>query len=192
MAEKRGRRFRKEADDQEQLEEIEKAQQAARNKGSKSASIPSKKANSVSATDSTQSETSATLKRNLVRKALPNGLRRLLDQALKLKNREDFHGAVAVLKRAVQDFPSSAESYFLIGGICLYEMDDANNAVPNFAMAVQLFPRSESASLGLFHSLWDLGLQEAAKREMNRFLSMAHSVDYDTISSELKKKGLLP
>jgi cytochrome c-type biogenesis protein CcmH/NrfG len=128
----------------------------------------------------------------LVRKALPIGLRRQLNQALQLKNREDFQEAIAVLKRAVRDYPSCAETYFLIGGICLYEMDDANTAVPNFAMAVQLSPRSESASLGLFHSLWHLGLQEAAKREMNRFQSMAHSVEYDSISSELKRKGLLP
>jgi tetratricopeptide (TPR) repeat protein len=160
--------------------------------GQKKSSTQSRKASNGSAIGSGPFETSKTSKRSSADRSMRRYLNDLLNKALRLRNRKNFRQAIDLIKHAVSEFPPTAAAYGLMAGIYLYELAEPSNAAPNFAMAVQLSPRSESASLGLFHALWELGFHEAAKREMRRFRAVAESVDYDAIWAELKEKGHLP
>jgi hypothetical protein len=157
----------------------------------RSSSIPSKRASGGSVTASRKSATLKRPKKNSRRTTTTVPLEHRLNEAIRLKNRGDFTGALEVLSAVVEDFPGCAAAYGYIGGIHHFDLGDAKKAAPYWSMAVQLSPRSELCSLGLFHSLWNLELHDAAKAEMRRFQSVGHSIDYDEITAELREKGML-
>jgi tetratricopeptide (TPR) repeat protein len=115
----------------------------------------------------------------------------LLDQALKWKRRKAFKKAVQVLAAIVKEYPDCATAFGLMGGIYYVELHQPKKAVSCFEQATKLSPRSEFASLGLFHSLWTLGRHDRAIAEMERFQTLAHSADYEEIAKELKQKEIL-
>jgi tetratricopeptide (TPR) repeat protein len=115
-----------------------------------------------------------------------------LDQAIKQKNSGDLAGALGTLSAIVGEYPGCAPAFGLMGGVYYFELGKWKEAVSCYQQAVRLSPRSEAASLGLFHSLWDSGLREKAIVEMNRFQSVSYSADYDEIATELKREGLMP
>ena len=114
----------------------------------------------------------------------------LLNRALHLKNKKDFEGALLVLDQLIESDPTSATSHGLRGGILAFELSRWKDAIMSFEKAARLSPRSEMASLGLFHSLWDARRRKAAIAEMERFQKVAHSADYDEIAAELREKGI--
>ncbi len=115
-------------------------------------------------------------------------LSRLLEEALGYKIRRDFAGAVRVLLNAVEEYPDAAAGWGLLGSIYWCELGKPKKAIPCLEKAVRLSPRSELASLGLFHSLWQIGKQGEALEEMKRFQTVSHSKDYDEILAEILGK----
>ena len=114
----------------------------------------------------------------------------MLDEAIKLKNQEDYRGAARVLSHIVKEFPTCTPAFMLLGGLYLHEFKKPRKAVPCFEAAIGLAPRSEMCSLGLFHSLWNLDRVVEALEELKRFQMISHSKDYDEILAELKEKWL--
>jgi tetratricopeptide (TPR) repeat protein len=112
-----------------------------------------------------------------------------LEDAIRLKNRKEFQAAVDVLRKAVKKYPQSAAAQGLLGSIYLYELDNAKKAVTCFRKTARLSPHSESASLGLFHALWETDKQAAALEEMKRFQRVSHSKEYDEILHGILKSG---
>ena len=78
----------------------------------------------------------------------------------------------------------------MIGSLYLIELRQPKNAIPYFKKATELSPQSEKASLGLFHSLWNLDRVNEALEEVKRFQTLSHSKDYDEIVAEIKEKWL--
>jgi hypothetical protein len=62
--------------------------------------------------------------------------------------------------------------------------------LPLFRKLVRLSPCSETASLGLFHSLWSLGREDEALEEIKRFQVLTNfgRADYRTIIAEINEK----
>ena len=58
-------------------------------------------------------------------------------------------------------------------------------AVAAFRRATELKPESETASLGLFHCLWEMGRKEEALDEIGRYLKIADCEDYRNILAEI-------
>jgi uncharacterized protein HemY len=63
-------------------------------------------------------------------------------------------------------------------GFLYTESGDHAKAVQVLRKAVRLSPRSEPASVGLFHSLWRTGRTNAAFNEMRRFIKSNDSTHY--------------
>ena len=63
---------------------------------------------------------------------------------------------------------------------------DLSKALDCYIETVSLSPKSELASLGLFHTLWDLGRAGEACNEAKRFLSLRESEEYFLLIEEMR------
>lgn len=110
--------------------------------------------------------------------------KKMLGQAIDLKNRERYAEAAQILEQLRENYPQSASVHAILGEI-LWQQKGATQAVPLFQKAVELAPTSELASLGLFHTLLETGEKQRAVQEMNRFLSLSDSQEYEAIGKGL-------
>jgi predicted Zn-dependent protease len=108
----------------------------------------------------------------------------LFARAMQERDRGDCAKGAELIAELTLSHPSDSSLRYVLG--YLYRgMGDMNAAVIAFRKAVELAPASERASLGLFHSLWDLDRQEAALSEVERFQSLTGSDTYAAIIREL-------
>jgi len=85
--------------------------------------------------------------------------------------------------------PDSASVHAILGEI-FWEQHNLDEAIASFSKAVELSPKSELASLGLFHTLWESGQRQRATEEMNRFLALSKSAQYGKIALQVMGKEL--
>jgi predicted Zn-dependent protease len=113
-----------------------------------------------------------------------------LDRAIKLSRQGKFRQAVQILEPLSQHHSKSAAVFGALGG-AYFELGNMAKAAEAFRRSVKLNPKSELASLGLFHSLWTQNKASEAFAEMRRFLSISESVEYTTLLRDLAKAGQL-
>ena len=101
-----------------------------------------------------------------------------------LRKKGDPSEAIKVLRSLVADFPKKAAAYLVIGDI-LWDEGRLPQAATAFRVATNLFPKSDVASLGLFHTLWRQSKTDAAFQEMKRFQKISFSQDYKDIVDEV-------
>jgi cytochrome c-type biogenesis protein CcmH/NrfG len=77
--------------------------------------------------------------------------------------------AAEALKQGLIEQPDHAKAWWLLGGI-YWQLGRYTEALPFRRRAVELKPRNERCSLGLFHTLLDAGLAEETIAEVRRFL----------------------
>ena len=99
------------------------------------------------------------------------------NRALETWRNGDGQLAVQILERLAAEYANQPAIFGMLGAI-YRSLDDYELAVGNFQRAASLSPKSELASLGLFHSLWQVGRREEAMDEMSRFLLVAPSEEY--------------
>jgi predicted Zn-dependent protease len=119
-----------------------------------------------------------------------NALRRGLDAAIKSHRDHKSRQAAKALEQLARAHPESAPVAGMLGGI-YFELDDFSKARRWFKRATELSPRSELASVGLFHSLWELGRSTEAVSEMRRFLRLSDSPEYTKVLRDLTVEGRL-
>ncbi len=108
--------------------------------------------------------------------------------AIKLRDSGDFVSACDKLSLLIEKYPDFGEAYLIKGGI-YQDLKQFDEAIKCFKKATQLNNKSEIASLGLFHSLWEKGDWYNALEEMKRFISCGgKSKDYDEIIDEISEK----
>ena len=78
------------------------------------------------------------------------------------------------------DFPNSAAVQGYLGMVLL-KSHDAETAARHFEVATHLVPGSKSASLGYFNSLWQLGHERDAKRELLRYTAISSSKEHESL-----------
>jgi uncharacterized LabA/DUF88 family protein len=115
--------------------------------------------------------------------------KRRLAQAIDLKNQERYSDAAQILEDLRETNPHSASVHALLGH-ALWEQKELTKAVHSFKRAVKLSPESELASLGLFHTLMEVGDEQGAFQEMDRFRRAAVSKEYESLARELGNRGL--
>lgn len=69
--------------------------------------------------------------------------------------------------------------------VCSFEMEGYELAAVYATKLVAVSPKSETASLVLFHSLWKMNREDEAFDEMRRFLSLASSDAYDELLKDI-------
>ena len=105
------------------------------------------------------------------------GLHSGLQQAIDLYHAGRLGDAIKLLQKLGKAFPESAKLWGYLGFLNR-EADQPVAAARCFRNAVELSPKSERASLGLFFTLWRLKKFDAALKEMARFVLVANSKAY--------------
>ena len=89
-----------------------------------------------------------------------------------IRGDEKFHNWAETQPEAIQDWIYNNPN----------NVNLAIKAIDLYKCAIKISPKSEHASLGLFHCLWDQGKTDEALEEMKRFMSISDSEDYREIS----------
>jgi predicted Zn-dependent protease len=78
--------------------------------------------------------------------------------------------------------PASASVHAFLADT-LWDQGQLTRAIASFRKAVERAPKSEMASLGLFHTLLESDDREGAIAEMDRFLSLSDSEEYQALAT---------
>ena len=100
--------------------------------------------------------------------------------------------AARVLEKVVEHNPTHPAPWWYLGGIYRVELKRPLEALACYQKAVEAGPKSERASLGLFHTLWELDRFDDALEEIKRFQLLTNwsCEDYLKIMDEIKEKWL--
>ena len=112
----------------------------------------------------------------------------LFNEAIKFRDAEKFELAVENLSRILNDNPeprTANAAYGVLGHVFMC-MNDYVKSAECFQKVVKDAPFSELASLGLFHSLIDLGKIYEAFKEMQRYLKLSESDEYLQLLTDMK------
>jgi len=110
-------------------------------------------------------------------------------KAMTLKDEGKLEESLIYLKEIESEFSNSVQFSLAMGNI-YRKMDRSNEALVCFRKATRLDPKFEFASLGVFHTLWDLDMIDKALAEIRRFQTISHSEDYVEIIKELHDKWI--
>jgi predicted Zn-dependent protease len=107
-----------------------------------------------------------------------------MNRALKLVSAKKYQKAKELLLALAEQNGESASVFGILGDVN-WHLGALDEAIQSFAKACALSPKSELASLGLFHTLWESGQTGPALKEMERFLSLSRSPEYAKLLGEL-------
>ena len=94
----------------------------------------------------------------------------IFNKAIKLQNNNRHKNALKILFSLEGKYSKFSPLYGLIAS-SFFQAQDFKNSTKYFKKTLKLNPRSELASLGLFHSLEKIGKLKNASMEMDTFLS---------------------
>lgn len=107
---------------------------------------------------------------------------RLFNKAISLIEKGDLNEALAILSAVAEKQP--ALDVLLLLGKLYKDLGKLPEAIAWFDKAVKAYPRDELSSLALFHALSNNGQEDKAMTEMERFLSIAPSENYESFRAE--------
>jgi len=113
---------------------------------------------------------------------------KLLGRAIRHRDKSEYDDAIRILRALVKVKPESASVHGLLGDV-YWRLGRLKQAVQSLKRATELAPKSELASLGLFHALWESGKIERAKAEMKRYLAIGNTREYDSMIPSLFPKA---
>jgi tetratricopeptide (TPR) repeat protein len=108
--------------------------------------------------------------------------------ALDRRDKNDLHGAIRELSQLVHDEHQKPAPVYGMLGHLYFLLGDFENALINNREATRHGPKSELASLGLFHTLWELGRKDEALSEARRFIALRPSAEYELLFTEIGRR----
>lgn len=112
----------------------------------------------------------------------------VFDRAAEFKKIHDYEGSLSLLLPLLERWSTSAGFHMLVGDN-YWKLGSFVTALSYFRKAVELDEKLELASLGVFHSLIQLGDISAAITEANRFQAVSHSHDYEEILKKYREEA---
>ena len=109
------------------------------------------------------------------------------DRALRLRDEGDLIGAIEIFEQLDKEHPNQSVILRMWASI-YFHLEDWKKALPLYQRTALLSPKSELTSLGLFHSLWNVGKQDEAFAEIRRFLSISDSEEYRQLIKEMGRE----
>jgi predicted Zn-dependent protease len=107
------------------------------------------------------------------------------ERATALRDAGDLVGARTILQQLGDRHPSAFGVWLVLGGVQMAQ-SDYEAAEKSLAIAITLRPRSELASLAMFHTLKHLHRVNDAFAEMRRFLAIRpESREYELLRLEM-------
>jgi tetratricopeptide (TPR) repeat protein len=98
------------------------------------------------------------------------GYREDFNKALSLKNKDMFEESIKEFQKLKILYGETTELTGVMAMIYYSELHDLPNALKYAKKTVNLNPKNESASLCLFHSLFDLNRKTEAENEIRRYI----------------------
>ena len=111
----------------------------------------------------------------------------IFQEAVKLRDQGKFDEALVVLERLFSKDPRNLAVLFVMEDLN-WDLGRLDKAADFFRLAIDVSHNSETASLGLFHCLWKMGEKVEALDEMERFMSISYSKDYEEILNEITER----
>lgn len=108
------------------------------------------------------------------------------EEALRLREQGDLPEAQRILEGLVASQPRSAALFAVLGDL-YWDLGFLDKSISSFRTATQIATRSEDASLGLFHTLWQAGREDEAFDEMKRFMNISNSEEYRELIKNMIK-----
>lgn len=108
----------------------------------------------------------------------------LINMAISLNSKKLFKEALSILLGIEAKYKKSSMINGLIA-TSYYHAKEYGMSADYYKRTIELNPKSELASLGLFHSLWEMKNYSGAYREMDRFLSSNEANSYKVTLIEL-------
>lgn len=102
----------------------------------------------------------------------------------RLKEKRQLNKSLSILFLLKSKHKNSSVIFGLLGSV-YFELKDYKKSSKNFKKALSIKPKSELASLGLFHCLMDLGRDRMALKELQRFLAISKPKLYKITIEEL-------
>lgn len=109
----------------------------------------------------------------------------LFAEAIKLRDSGELLQAIKKLKEILSTFPEPRGPILGVMAHIYYTIPDLENALICYQETVSISPKSELGSLGLFHTLWDMGREAEAFAEAKRFLALRDSIEYLKLFEEI-------
>jgi tetratricopeptide (TPR) repeat protein len=113
----------------------------------------------------------------------------MFELAIELRDKGDLKDSVGVLSKILDNYPTYERVdvvHSILGGI-YSDLKELKNALNNFKKAIELNPKSELASLGLYVTYANLDRDEEAISELLRFLRQFPAKHYkDTLEGLLE------
>jgi tetratricopeptide (TPR) repeat protein len=102
----------------------------------------------------------------------------------------NYEAAIKAFEQAVKRWPNYSIGFWFLAGVYQVYLEKPEPAIPYYRQAVRLSPKSEMASLGLFHSLWNTDQIDEAIAEIKRYQTLTNwkSKDYLEIVAEMHEQ----
>jgi tetratricopeptide (TPR) repeat protein len=108
------------------------------------------------------------------------------EEGIKLRDLGNFEEAIQKFSEILLETKEYDAPVLGVMGNIYWNLKDYVHAHDCYQKAVELKPESELASLGLFHTLWDMGREREALAEAKRFLSLRESEEYFKLAEEMR------
>jgi hypothetical protein len=110
-----------------------------------------------------------------------------LNEARRVAAEGDLERAAQLLCRLTEDYPRDSAILFSCAAV-LFRLRRFSEAAPLFARILEDQPVNHRASLGLFHSLWQIDRKSDAAKEFRRFRGAGgESMEYRRLIRDLRK-----
>lgn len=114
---------------------------------------------------------------------------KLFNEAIDLRDKDNLAEALTILSKIVETPP--AIDVLRVKGKIHWDLRQLPEAISCFRNATRYYPDDEIASLALFHTLSNNGQDNEATEEMERFLSIASSEEYESFRADYYfKRGM--
>lgn len=106
------------------------------------------------------------------------------EQTMQLRRELKLQAACDRLVDLLKEQPENRTVLGMLSA-CYFELEKYELAAVSASQSVAVSPKSETASLVLFHSLWKTKREDEAFDEMRRFMSLAPSNAYDELLKDI-------
>ena len=110
------------------------------------------------------------------------------EQAMQLRQESKHQAARDKFIELLREQPCSKIVLGMLS-VCYFELEEHELAVVYATQSVAVSPKSERASLVLFHSLWKTNREDEAFEEMRRFLALTPSDAYDELLKDINESS---
>jgi hypothetical protein len=111
----------------------------------------------------------------------------LLNEARRVSAEGDLESASEMLSKLAEDCPYDMTIRFSYAAV-LFRLRRFSEVAPQFATILEVQAVNEWASLGLFHSLWQIDRKREAAKEFRRFrVAGGESMEYRRLIKDIRR-----